>query len=84
MNIGMNRRMAKAAALLLLVAALVLSAAPARCDGGEEDICKRALLNCLIKGFGGGGPFDQIVVLLRLEYCLAGFEFCSRYVSLYV
>ncbi len=84
MNIEKHRRMAKAAALLLLAAALVLTAAPARGADGEEDLCKRALLNCLIKGFGGGGVFDQIVVLIRLEYCLAGFDFCRRYVSLFV
>jgi hypothetical protein len=85
MNTKKHRWLSKAAALTLAAAALLLPAASARSESGvEADICKRALLNCLSQGFTGGGMLDQLGVLLRIEYCLAGFEFCRKYVMLYV
>ncbi|MGD0782548.1 MAG: hypothetical protein ABSA30_06785 [Candidatus Aminicenantales bacterium] len=78
----MHRRGRTAAAWGLFVAVLLLLAAPARSDsGGEWDICRRAMLNCLGQGFAGG---SSLGVFLRLEYCLAGYEFCRKYVMLYV
>jgi hypothetical protein len=85
MNNKKLRWVRKAAALTLAAAALLLPAASARSEsGGEADVCRRALLNCLAQGFSGGSPLDQLGVLIRLEYCLAGFEFCRKYVMLYV
>jgi len=76
------------AAILGGLAALVfvLAAWPAAVEtgGGEGDICKRALINCLADGFFGGTGLDQLTVLFRLEYCLAGYSFCWKYVSLYI
>jgi hypothetical protein len=85
MNHKKLRWVRKAAALTLAAAALLLPVASARSEsGGESDICKRAMLNCLAQGFSGGGALDQLGVLFRLEYCLAGFDFCRKYVMLYV
>jgi hypothetical protein len=85
MNTKKLRWVRKAAALTLAALALLLPAVSARSDsGGEADVCKRALLNCLGKSFSGGGGLDQLGVLFRLEYCLAGFDFCRKYVALYI
>lgn len=69
----------------LTVAALLLLAGPVRsANAGEGDICQRATLNCLAQGFTNGSFLSQLGVLFRIEYCLAGYEFCRKYVSLYV
>jgi hypothetical protein len=74
-----------AAAWGLAVAALLLLAGPVRSDsGGEWNICQRAMINCLVQGFSNGSFLDQLGVLFRLEYCLAGYEFCRKYVALYM
>lgn len=81
----MHRWGRMAAAWGLTVAALLLLAGPVRCDGGGEwNLCQRAMLNCLAKGFGSGSLASQITVLIQLEYCLAGYDFCRRYVMYYV
>jgi len=81
----MTHRWRMAAAWGLVIAALLLLSGPVgSASGGERDICQRAMLNCLAQGFTHGSLLDQLGVLLRLEYCLAGFEFCRKYVSLYV
>ena len=71
--------------MTLAALALLLPAVSARSEsGGEADICKRAMLNCLGQSFSGKGALDELGVLFRLEYCLAGFDFCRKYVVLYL
>lgn len=52
-------------------------------DGGEADICKEAMIRCLldISFFDFLGQWGFFI---KLEYCLVGFEFCRKYVSLYL
>ena len=81
----MHRWGRKAAAWGLAVATLLLLAGPVRSEsGGEWDICQRAMLRCLAQGLTNGSLLDQLGVFFRLEYCLVGFEFCRKYVMLYV
>ncbi len=83
--INTMHRWRRTAAWGLAVTVLLLLAAPVRSDsGGEMDICRRAMLNCLGQGFSNGSSLGQLGVFLRLEYCLAGYEFCRKYVMLYV
>jgi len=50
---------------------------------GAADLCKEATIRCLFDiPFSGG--LGQVGFFIKLEYCLAGFEFCRKYVSLYL
>ncbi len=81
----MHQRGAKTMAwgLAILVLFLAAGATGGEGGGGEWDVCQRALLNCLASGFSGG-ILDQLGVFFRLEYCLAGFDFCRKYVLYYI
>lgn len=52
-------------------------------DGEEEDICKEAVIRCLLD-IPFSGILGQWAFFLKLEFCLVGFEFCRKYVSLYL
>jgi hypothetical protein len=86
MNNTMRRRVKRAVVWGLAIVFLGLAAGAVANEGlggGETDICKRAIINCL-SGSSIGCFFDQWSLFLRLEYCLAGYVFCQRYVVLYI
>jgi len=66
--------------LAILVLFLAAGAARGASGGGDWDVCQRALLNCVASGLSGGA----LSLFLHLEYCLAGFDFCRKYVIYYM
>jgi len=76
-------RIAAAVAALLLAG---LAAGPARSaeSGAEEDICKAAVERCLKDVLISPTSFTPIGLLCGLEFCLSGYEFCRRYVALFI
>ncbi len=61
---------------LLLLFALGL---PLASFGGEADICKKAMLNCILDTLLSS-PGGQLAWFMALQYCLVGHEFCRKYV----
>ncbi len=72
---------------LLLVAVVVPGSLPLLYGAAEDDeagICTKALSNCLGTVGGAALVTDLKAAIKALLICLAGYEFCVRYVEPYL
>jgi hypothetical protein len=73
-------------AAFLLAAALFAGAGSPLWAGGDEaadkDVCKRALERCLADAGKSGLFASWLAAVTTVSSCLAGYDFCRKYVHL--
>ncbi len=74
--------------IVLLLAAVAASGSLPLLSGASEDdeagICAKALSNCLGTAGGAALSADWKTVIKAVVICIAGYEFCLKYVEPYI